>query len=80
VNYELGFYIPADGILLRHRLEHLKSYTFFLTPGDSERADRFPGLVVNEMYDVVNGEYSRMQPSIMYHDPISSKSIRISHR
>jgi hypothetical protein len=26
VRYELGFYIPADGILHSHRLENLKSY------------------------------------------------------
>jgi hypothetical protein len=26
VNYELGFYIPADGILHSHRRENLKSY------------------------------------------------------
>jgi hypothetical protein len=24
--FELGFYIPEDGILHRHRSEHLKSY------------------------------------------------------
>jgi hypothetical protein len=26
VNYELGFYIPEDGILLSHRRANLKSY------------------------------------------------------
>jgi hypothetical protein len=26
VKYELGFYIPEDGILHSHRREHLKSY------------------------------------------------------
>jgi hypothetical protein len=26
VKYELGFYIPEDGILLGHRRETLKSY------------------------------------------------------
>jgi hypothetical protein len=26
VKYELGFYIPEDGILHNHRREHLKSY------------------------------------------------------
>jgi hypothetical protein len=26
VKYELGFYIPEDGILLSHRRENLKSY------------------------------------------------------
>jgi hypothetical protein len=26
VRYELGFYIPKDGILHSHRREHLKSY------------------------------------------------------
>jgi hypothetical protein len=27
VKYELGFYIPEDGILHSHRRENLKSYT-----------------------------------------------------
>jgi hypothetical protein len=27
VRYELGFYIPEDGILHSHCREHLKSYT-----------------------------------------------------
>jgi hypothetical protein len=27
VRYELGFYIPGDGILESHRRENLKSYT-----------------------------------------------------
>jgi hypothetical protein len=27
VRYELGFYIPEDGILHSHRHEHLKCYT-----------------------------------------------------
>jgi hypothetical protein len=27
VRYELGFYIPDDGILHSHRRENLKSYT-----------------------------------------------------
>jgi hypothetical protein len=27
VRYELGFYIPEDGLLHIHRREHLKSYT-----------------------------------------------------
>jgi hypothetical protein len=27
--YELGFYIPEDGILHRHRSEHLKSYATY---------------------------------------------------
>jgi hypothetical protein len=27
LKYELGFYIPEDGILHSHRREHLKSYT-----------------------------------------------------
>jgi hypothetical protein len=26
VRYELGFYMPEDGILHRHRLENLKFY------------------------------------------------------
>jgi hypothetical protein len=29
VNYELGFYIPEDGILHSHRRETPKSYTIF---------------------------------------------------
>jgi hypothetical protein len=28
VKYELGFYIPGDGILHSHRRENLKSYLF----------------------------------------------------
>jgi hypothetical protein len=28
VRYELGFYIPEDGILHSHRRENLKSYIF----------------------------------------------------
>jgi hypothetical protein len=28
VRYELGFYIPEDGILHSHRRGNLKSYTF----------------------------------------------------
>jgi hypothetical protein len=30
VRYELGFYIPDNGILHSHRLENLKSYIFLL--------------------------------------------------
>jgi hypothetical protein len=29
VKYELGFYIPEDGILRSHRRENLKSYIAF---------------------------------------------------
>jgi hypothetical protein len=29
VKYELGFYIPEDGILHTHRRENLKSYTLY---------------------------------------------------
>jgi hypothetical protein len=32
VKYELGFYIPEDGILHSHRRENLKSYTFRNSP------------------------------------------------
>jgi hypothetical protein len=36
MNYELGFYIPEDGILHSHRCENLKSYMYsihhMLTP------------------------------------------------
>jgi hypothetical protein len=28
VKYELGFYIPEDGILHSHRRQHLKSYLY----------------------------------------------------
>jgi hypothetical protein len=30
VKYELGFYIPEDGILHSHRRENLKSYKYIL--------------------------------------------------
>jgi hypothetical protein len=30
VKYELGFYIPEDGILHSHRRENLKSYCIYL--------------------------------------------------
>jgi hypothetical protein len=30
MRYELGFYIPEDGILHSHRRENLKSYMLYL--------------------------------------------------
>jgi hypothetical protein len=32
VRYELGFYIPEDGILHSHRRENLKPYITVMTP------------------------------------------------
>jgi hypothetical protein len=34
VRYELGFYIPKDGILHSNRRENLKSYTVMKGTGD----------------------------------------------
>jgi hypothetical protein len=45
VKYELGFYIPEDGILLSHRREELKSYMkdapIFLVPSAYVSLKRF---------------------------------------
>jgi hypothetical protein len=33
---------------------------YILTAGGSESANRFPEFVVNQMYDIMNGEYNLM--------------------
>jgi hypothetical protein len=51
---------------------------YILTAGGSESANRFPGFVVNKMYDIMNGEYNLMQPRLVYNGSLND-SIRISH-
>jgi hypothetical protein len=44
VRYELGFCIPADGILHGHCREELKSYIEIEEFGESDTAETLPGL------------------------------------
>jgi hypothetical protein len=46
MRYELGFYIPEDGILHTHCRESLKSYMGFYIPEDGiPRSRRFETLI-----------------------------------